>query len=324
MKRLAVLALTAGVGLAGRAAAGDPAHPGLPPPTGMAATVPVVPAPYLGGAEPAAGPVRFRERFGGGRPVATGAEGRPGPFSGFSLFARKPKEYVAEPYDPYPAKKGWCENCAPSARHPLPPPPAGVDLGAYGVRRASGEAPSAPAPAPAANHPAPPPPALPAVGGCADGSCGGGVGRPARSCWDCFKKWLCYRQTPVHLPVKPTERYAPLYTYGTCREGKGHGAGCGGGTCATGHGPAGRAGAAGCTPCPTPGGAVLPGYRLANPELPGLTAQPRSAGPVANPVVPAGYRPQPQQPPQPPAAAVPYKTAWTPTATPNPRPFAGQ
>ncbi|MBX9581922.1 MAG: hypothetical protein K2X87_16580, partial [Gemmataceae bacterium] len=128
---------------------------------------------------------------------------------------------------------------------------------------------------------------------------------------------LCYRQTPVHLPLIPTERYAPLYTYGTCREGTGYGAGCAGGT----GGHAGRAGAAGCAPCPTPGETVLPGYRLANPELPGVTTQPRAAGPVASPVVPAGYKPQPQQQPQPPAPAVPYKAGGT---TSNPRPFAGQ
>ena len=304
MKRLAVLALTAGVGLAGRAAAGDPVYPGLPAPTGMAATVPQIPAPYAGEAAPVAGPVRFRERFGGGRPAAVGEE-RPGPFSGLSgLFHRQPKEYVTGPYDPYPGKKGWCENCAPSVRYPLPPLPGGPDMGAYGVRRASAEV---AAPAPAA-FPAPVP-----SPGCATASCATAP-RHSGSCWDCFKRWLCYRQTPVKLPHVPTQRDAPQWTYGNCREGRGVGAGCGTGGCATGFGGhAVRGGAGGCTPCPVPGGTVMTGYRLAQPELPGVAAAPRTAGPVAEPVLPAGYKGQP-------APAVPYKGG----PTPNQRPFIGR
>lgn len=308
MKRLAVLALTAGVGLAGRAAAGDPIYPGLPAPTGLAATAPQVPAPYT--AEPAAGAVRFRDRFGGGRPATAPGEPLPGPFSGISgLFHRKPKEYVAGPYDPYPAKKGWCETCAPSARQPLPALPAGPDMGAYRVRRASAvEAPPAAPPAP--------PPAPPAAAGCPTGHCGVVADRHSGSCWDCFKRWVCYRYTPVKLPHVPTQRDAPQWTYGTCREGPRTAAGCAGGTCATGPigGHAGRVKKAdGCAPCPVPGDAVMPGYRLANPELHGVSPQ-RAAGPVVSPVVPAGYKPQP------PAPAVPYKGG----TTPNQRPFIGQ
>lgn len=332
MKRLAVLALTAGVGLsAGRAAADwqRPAAPpatALPAPTGMMApTAPMVPAPQLAEAYPATPTARLRDRFGGGRavtPEATAAEAaKPGPLA--RMFQRTPKKYVADPYDPYPAKKAWCETCGPAVRHPLPPLPAGLDLGAYGVRRASADEPAQPAPAQPAGVTVP----HAVAGGCAAGACAADAGRPSRSCWECFKGWLCYRQTPNYLPLIPTQRNAPLYTYGTCREGTGYGAGCAGGACGTGHGFAGRAGSgAACTPCPVASESVMPGYRLANPELPGMA--PRAAGPVVSPVLPAGHKataPAPVVPAAgkaaPPAPAVPYKTA---APTPNQRPFIGQ
>ncbi|MBX9624883.1 MAG: hypothetical protein K2X82_13845, partial [Gemmataceae bacterium] len=138
--------------------------------------------------------------------------------------------------------------------------------------------------------------------------------------WDCFKRWLCFRNTPVHLTHIPTQRPAPQWTYGVCREGPGcagkAGAGCADGRCgpgfAAGGKPAKGAAVAGCAPCPAPGEVVMPGYRLANPESPGMNA-PRTAGPVVNPVAPAGYKVPP--------AAVPYKGGTMPTQQ---RPYIGQ
>jgi len=146
------------------------------------------------------------------------------------------------------AHRAWCSDCAPAVRRPLPPPPTGggCDSGICRVGHVE--------PAPAA---------------CAGGECRTG---PSGNCWDRLKTWFCFRPTPIHLPLTPTPRIVPAYTYFPCRET----AGCATGTCgAGGHGPRlpGR-GAAGCTPCPTPGDAVMPGYRLANPEVPTVVTPP--------------------------------------------------
>jgi hypothetical protein len=155
----------------------------------------------------------------------------------------------------------WCTDCAPAVRHPLPPLPAFAACGTTGAA------------------------CLPAD---RDGSC-----------WERFKDWFCFRLTPARLPLTPTPRMTPLYTYFPCNEK----AGCATGNC----GPGGYSGhprlggfapARGCTTCPQPAEAVMPGYRFAAPTN---TAP---AAPVPAPlntgeVIPSGYRV--------PAASVPYR-----------------
>jgi hypothetical protein len=159
--------------------------------------------------------------------------------------------------------KVWCEDCAPAARRPLP--------------------------------------AAPAAG--AGGSCAPPRAGCSGSCWERFKEWFCFRQTPVHLGCVPTQRDAPLYTYFPCRET----AGCAGGNCGPGGcGP--RAGlphgrkcdAPGCAACPTPGAAVMPGYRLA---FPGAGAVPAVTPPAPSEVIPSSFR----APPAAPVSSVPYR-----------------
>lgn len=245
MKRLAVLALAAGMfGATGRAA--DP----LPLPTGFAPTAPRVPAPTVrGGAvvpvaatsAPAAGAVQL-VGFGGVRPT--------------SDWGRGPQV--------------WCNDCAPAVRHPLPPVPD-----------AAGCAGAACAPAPLVrDH---------------DGSCLAKV-----------KEWFCFRQTPVHLGLTPTPRMAPFYTYFPCTEKAGCAAGnCGPGGCAAGHPRLGAGlfgGAKGCTTCPQPGEAVMPGFRFAAPSAGAPTYAPAPVAEViqSNFRVPTG--PQPTVPYRQPAS----------------------
>jgi hypothetical protein len=120
----------------------------------------------------------------------------------------------------------WCDNCAPVVKRPLPPLPAGLSSGQCAT------------PAPAAKH---------------DGSC-----------CEKLKNWLCFHYTPVKMPLIPTQKTPALYTYFPTVEGPGYGAGCADGKCG-GHSRIGSAAKA-CVSCPAPGEALLPGYRLANPE----------------------------------------------------------
>lgn len=265
MKRLTVLALSAGLfGSAHSLRAADP----LPLPTGVAApTAPQVPAPVLvdGLPVPADGGTvagtKLRDRLGAGPVRLAGCEGeRCGPklpSLGLGLFGKKAGDGY-EPYDPLPGgKMRWCSDCAPAVKYPLPPLPAGISGDTRVIR-------------------------TPTAGGtCQDGNCG--RGHTAGSCWAKFKNWLCFKQTPLHFPCKPTLRYAPLYTYAPCVEGYGCANGMGAPACgpavATGVAKQGlglppRGVAGGCTPCPTPGEPILPGYRLANPEAPVVTGQP--------------------------------------------------
>lgn len=149
--------------------------------------------------------------------------------------------------------------------------------------------------APAIRHPLPPAPVS-----CNTGSCGGHDG----SCWEKFKGWLCFRQTPVHLGLTPTPRMTPLYTYLPCTERAGCSDGhCGPGGCAPGHARhGGLIGGRGCTTCPTPGESVMPGFRFANPTVAAPTPQPVAAPPSE--VLQTGFR-RPTQP----APAVPYRPA---------------
>lgn len=269
MKRLAVLALSAGLfGPAHPLRAADPLP--LPLPTGVAApTAPQVPAPVLvdGLPVPADGSIiagtRLRDRLGAGpvRLVECASEkcGPKLPGLGLGLFGKKAGDGY-EPYDPMPGgKMRWCSDCAPAVKHPLPPLPAGISGDARVVNTAT----------PGGNC---------ADGNCADGNCGHAHG----SCWARFKNWLCFKQTPLHFPCAPTLRYAPLYTYAPCAEGYGCANGVGAPACGPGVAAGGAKhglglpgrGGAGCTPCPTPGAPVMPGYRLANPEAPAAAGQP--------------------------------------------------
>jgi hypothetical protein len=188
-----------------------------------------------------------------------------------SPFAHK-GDQCPEPHDPYHGKPGkFVNDCAPPYRQPLPPLPDGL-----GLRDHAG-------------------------GNCAGGRCDG-------DCWDRFKTWLCYRQTPVHLGCVPTPRYAPLWAWFPCTDHAGCGANnCGPNGCArpVGHGHAaapgtvtpmfpavppligrgkllpGRGVTGGVQPCPVPGEVVMPGYRLANPESPAVVGVPPGQTPVA-------------------------------------------
>ena len=153
-------------------------------------------------------------------------------FSGFSLFGGAKAD--CEPHDPVKVKPQWCTDCAPAFRHPLPPLPAGVTTAAIAPVVA----------APVQHKPA----------------CHEHDGH----CWEKFKSWLCFRQTPVHLPCTPTPRYPPLFTLFPCHEHGGVvGAGCDISRKGLLHG---KHGAPGCTTCPAPAEPILPGYRLATPQ----------------------------------------------------------
>ncbi|HYH63813.1 MAG TPA: hypothetical protein VD866_03850 [Urbifossiella sp.] len=150
--------------------------------------------------------------------------------------------------------------------------------------------------APAVRHPLPPAPVSCATGACAGGHDG--------SCWEKFKGWLCFRQTPIHLGLTPTPRITPQYTYFPCTEGAGYASGnCGPGGCSTGHPRlGGLVGGRGCTTCPTPGESVMPGFRFANPSVGGPAPHPVAA--PASEVLQTGFR-RPTQP----SPAVPYRPA---------------
>lgn len=288
MKRLAILLFTA-VGVCSGAAvrANDPP---------MAPTVPSVPMPVLVDGVPVPTGYDIRATRDPNDPFRVpGYDCPTGPrashwrlpslsLPSLSLFNRK-AEKCPEPHDPFHGKAGrFCDDCTPACRHPLPALPAGL-----GTRD------------------------------CAGTRCAGG--RVDGDCWDRFKTWACYRQTPVHLGCVPTPRHVPLWAWFPCTETAGCGAGqCGPNGCvagghAGGAAPAsptapaapavagrgkllpGRGVAGGCQPCPTPGEVVMPGYRLANPESPAVVGVP---------------------PGQTPVAISSYKT---PVSTPNPNPL---
>lgn len=250
MKRLSGLILTAAVAWpAGSLTAADPGA------TGPAPTSPQVPAPRVRDGHlvpPVSGAYHSAETGAdqvympaGGPAVGYGVRGfGGGAFK--SMFGQSPAK-DCDPHDPLCRKPKWCGECAPAVRYPLPPPPAGSADG--GVRRIG--------------HFEPTP-------ACAAGGCAGG---DDRSCWERFKGWLCFRQTPVKLPRTPTARITPAYTYFPCVDRPG--GGCSSGNCGAGvSGAGGHAslmpgrGVNGCVSCPTAGEAVMPGYRLANPNPP--------------------------------------------------------
>jgi len=122
----------------------------------------------------------------------------------------------------------WCSNCAPAIKRPLPPLPGGLSSAS-----------------------------------CSTGQCAAPA-KASGSCCEKFKNWLCFHYTPVRMPLIPTQREPALYTYFSTTERAGV---CAGGQCATGHCAKVRVGSGpGCVPCPAPGEALVPGYRLANPE----------------------------------------------------------
>lgn len=263
MKRLAAAFALTILGAGSFLKAGDGA---LPLPTGMAPTSPSVPAPVIVDGLPAStggdwARTSFRDRLGVTTAAPYVVESKPaGPrfwsrVSNWRPFKSSPSGF-GEPYDPVMGKKPtWCENCAPAARQPLPPLPDGISTNR--VMPASAMVPTGARP------------------GCADGSCGQA---DKRSCCQKIKDWICYRQTPIHFPLIPTPRqpslvsYFPTPAYAVGHYGPGiNGTGnCATGNCATGNcGTNARfsrgVGGASCAACPTPGEAILPGYRLANP-----------------------------------------------------------
>lgn len=123
----------------------------------------------------------------------------------------------------------WCENCAPAVKRPLPPLPAGLSTSQ-----------------------------------CSTGNCATAPARASGSCCEKLKNWLCFHYTPVRIPLTPTAKEPALYTYFQTQERAGV---CASGNCAAGHCAKVRVGrGSGCAPCPAPGEAIVPGYRLANPE----------------------------------------------------------
>lgn len=207
------------------AALGPVSAADLPLPTGMAPTQPSVPAPVLMGGIPADGHVSFRDRLGIGAAEAMPAEAVP---AGPRLWNRMLSWRPCRDCALFQAPT-WCETCAPVVKRPLPPLPAGISTGS-----------------------------------CATGACA----TPAKasgSCCEKLKNWACFHYTPVRIPLTPTPKEPALYTYFPTRERAGLSAG---GDCATGHCAKLRPGCAtgpACVPCPAPGEALVPGYRLANP-----------------------------------------------------------
>ena len=105
------------------------------------------------------------------------------------------------------------------------------------------------------------------------------------SCWDKFKKWMCYAPCDPGAPRPvPTPCYAPHYSYFLCKESAGNVGGCAGGNCAPGRtliarGPKEKCGPA-CDPLTGPVDAGMPGFRFAAPETPAVGGAP--AGPVVS------------------------------------------
>lgn len=165
-----------------------------------------------------------------GMPVdGTGRRGWKERFGSFSLFG-KSGAIDCEPHYPVRVKPQWCTDCAPAFRNPLPPLPPPSIVPVARVERVKHHEPD-----------------------CDRGSC-----------WEKCKAWLCFRQTPVHLPCTPTPRNPPLFTLFPCKEHGGVvGAGCDISRPGLRH--MGRA-IGGCATCPTPGEALVPGYRLALPQ----------------------------------------------------------
>src|SRR6185312_4428230 len=194
MKRLTVVAVLALVGprwlWAGEGA--------LPLPTGMAPTMPQVPAPVLVDGLPAVqgadwSRTSFRQRLGIGvseMPMPT-LESPSGSrtwarMTSWMPFGKKSGDGTL--HDPMIARTQWCENCAPAARHPLPPLPANLNTAQPGGSCAVETAPIA---APCAK---------------------------SGNCCQKLKAWLCYRQTPVHFPHIPSVREPAIYRYFPCVE----------------------------------------------------------------------------------------------------------
>ena len=224
MKRLAILLLLAA--FPGSAARLAAADFALPLPTGIAPTSPQVPVPVIVD----------------GLPVPVGADWSRTSFRdrlGIAPTQAVAAEAVSGPrmlsqvsHDSWHAKQKWCEQCEWAVRHPLPPLPAGMSTNR----------------------------------GYSTGSCASTACAPAQASGSCcgkIKDWFCYRPSTVRTPCIPTQKDAAIYTYFTPRQGPGVGVGnCATGNCAAGkfgHGSGGN-----CVPCPTPGEALVPGYRLAN------------------------------------------------------------
>lgn len=202
----------------------------LPLPTGMAPTSPSVPAPVLMGGLPAVE---------GGDWSRTSFRDRLG-IGGATESPVMSEAAVAGPrlwnrmLSWRPCRECalltapvWCEPCAPAVRRPLPPLPAGLS-----------------------------------TSNCATGACSSPE-KPSGSCCAKLKDWLCFHYSPVRMPCTPTPKLPALYTYFPTQERAGL---CATGHCATG-GMARVGKAACCVPCPVPGEAIAPGFRLANPEV---------------------------------------------------------
>jgi len=233
MKRLATLVLLAVFG-----SHLDAADPALPLPTGMAPTSPSVPAPVLVDGLPTAGGAvwthtSFRDRLGiSPTVVQTSAVEPTGPRLWSRMVNWLPSGKSCD-RGAWCSRPALCENCAPAVRRPLPPLPAGLST-SHGAKAS-----------------------------CTTPACA--TEKSTGSCCQKLKDWLCFHYTPVRTPLIPTQKDPALYTYFPTQERPGL---CATGNCATGNCATGkcRGGVNGCVPCPTPGEAVAPGFRLANPE----------------------------------------------------------
>src|SRR5262249_27527170 len=113
-----------------------------------------------------------------------------------------PNSTATEPYDPYATNRAVVSQQpgVPASPAPTGQAPANPVTGS--------PPPTSPATAtPATTTPATTPPIV--VGGTcpANGCATTGHGG---NCWEKFKDWFCYRQTPVRLGLTPTPYYVPL------------------------------------------------------------------------------------------------------------------
>ncbi len=344
MKRLAVLILTSAVVWSGgHLPAADPQP--VPLLSGIVApTTPQVPIPVLvngdvvATTDPAAS--RLREILGSGPLLVPGPVDSPtvgprrfGQRLGIFRFRLRGTSDQASALTGGPMR--WCEDCAPAVRHPLPPLPPGVINAAGDTRVKQGRLWQV-------GYNTPSTPATPAVS-CPSGGCGGGHDG---SCWSRFKAFMCYHPSRIHLGLTPTPRITPFYMYFPCYDNVGYGPGgcatgkCATGKCATGGPPTAGCATGACAPtrfgisrpivglpprgvagscqtCPQPAGPVMPGYRMAAPETPGVAGQNTTTPIDTSSVVTSGYRTViPFTPPQ----WDQNPTSVTPVTQPLPKP----
>ena len=116
-------------------------------------------------------------------------------------------------------------------------------------------------------------------------------------CCERLKRWLCFKQCPVHLPHIPTPCLTPTYEYFACKPNAGYAGGCSPSGVGTGHGLAGGVAtgrgllgrsakggkcASDCDPRTGPVDTGLPGFRFAAAENPAVGGGPAAPGGVVS------------------------------------------